>query len=86
MHGPRDPSFAFYRDQIDYVARNNYVLQQGVAKLDIAIWKKAMIYPGHIQVRNYGPTDLEESGKILQPRFVSARSPDSLIRIHVRVH
>ncbi|KAF2645734.1 secreted protein [Massarina eburnea CBS 473.64] len=62
MHGPHEPAWDFYRDQIDFVARNNWVFQSGVPKMDIAIWQKMTTYPGHIQARTYQPTDLEEAG------------------------
>ncbi|KAK3074977.1 hypothetical protein LTR53_002146 [Teratosphaeriaceae sp. CCFEE 6253] len=62
MHGPSQPAWADYGDQMDYVARNNYVLQAGVPKVDIAFWQKVTTYPGHIQLRTYEPTDLEEQG------------------------
>ena len=62
MHGPSQPAWVDYADQMDYVARNNWVLQAGVPKIDIAFWQKVTTYPGHIQLRTYEPTDLEELG------------------------
>ncbi|KAJ9499406.1 hypothetical protein H2202_004989 [Exophiala xenobiotica] len=73
MHGPSDPGWDFYRDQIEFVARNNFVVQTGVPKLDIAFWQKMTTYPGHIQLRTYEPTDLEEAGYTYE--YVS---PDNL--------
>lgn len=73
MHGPRDPGWDFYRDQIEFVARNNFVVQTGVPKFDIAFWQKMTTYPGHIQLRTYEPTDLEEAGYTYE--YVS---PDNL--------
>ncbi|KAL1984134.1 hypothetical protein VTN96DRAFT_9439 [Rasamsonia emersonii] len=62
MHGPHEPAWEFYRDQIDFVARNNYILQSGTPKIDVAFWQKITTYPGHITNRTYEPTDLEEKG------------------------
>ncbi|KIW43060.1 uncharacterized protein PV06_04207 [Exophiala oligosperma] len=62
MHGPSDPGWEYYRDQIDFIARNNFILQTGVPKFDVAFWQKMTTYPGHIQLRTYQPTDLEEGG------------------------
>lgn len=64
MHGPHEPSWIFYRDQIDYIARNNYILQQGIPKMDVAIWQKETIYPKHVLIRRYNPTDLEDAGML----------------------
>ena len=62
MHGPHEPAWEFYRDHFDFIARNNWVFQTGVPKMDLAIWQKITTYPGHIQLRTYMPTDLEEIG------------------------
>ncbi|KAK4892845.1 hypothetical protein LTR27_008759 [Elasticomyces elasticus] len=62
MHGPSQPAWVDYADQMNYVARNNWVLQAGVPKLDVAFWQKVTTYPGHIQLRTYEPTDLESRG------------------------
>ncbi|KAL1865931.1 hypothetical protein VTK73DRAFT_4993 [Phialemonium thermophilum] len=62
MHGPRDPAWAFYRDYLDYIARNNYILQQGTPKMDVAIWQKNTVYPKHVKIRRYEPADLERAG------------------------
>lgn len=66
MHGPNSPAWAYYSDQMDFVARNNWVLQTGVPKVDIAIWQKVTTYPGHIELRTYEPTDLEDMGYIYE--------------------
>jgi hypothetical protein len=62
MHGPHEPAWDFYRDQLDFVARNNWIFQTGIPRMDIAIWQKMTVYPGHIEARTYEPTDLEEKG------------------------
>lgn len=62
MHGPHEPAWAYYADQMDFVARNNWVMQAGVPKMDLAFWQKVTTYPGHIQLRTYEPTDLEGMG------------------------
>ncbi|KAF1950375.1 hypothetical protein CC80DRAFT_539633 [Byssothecium circinans] len=85
MHGPYEPAWEFYRDQFDFVARNNWVFQSGVPKMDIAIWQKTTVYPGHIEARTYQPTDLEKAGyayEYLSPdnlRLPSAKVVDSIL-------
>lgn len=62
MHGAHRPDFFQYREAMDFVARNNWVAQAGTPKIDVAFWQKTTVYPGHIQLRTYEPTDLEEMG------------------------
>lgn len=62
MHGPHQPAWEFYRDQFDYIARNNWVFQSGIPRMDIAVWQKVTVYPGHVQSRTYEPADLEDMG------------------------
>ncbi|KAF2205690.1 hypothetical protein GQ43DRAFT_477176 [Delitschia confertaspora ATCC 74209] len=62
MHGPHEPAWEFYKDHLDFVARNNWVFQSGIPRLDIAIYQKITVYPGHIQLRTYEPADLETIG------------------------
>jgi hypothetical protein len=62
MHGPHQPAWDFYRDQLDFVARSNYIMQSGTPKRDIAFWQKVTSFPGHIQLKGYDPTDLESAG------------------------
>uniref|UniRef100_A0A0W0F3T5 Secreted protein n=1 Tax=Moniliophthora roreri TaxID=221103 RepID=A0A0W0F3T5_MONRR len=42
MHGPRNPAWAWdhYKEYLDFVARNQYILQSGIAKVDVAIHRK----------------------------------------------
>ncbi|KAL0568327.1 ubiquitin-specific protease ubp1 [Marasmius crinis-equi] len=40
MHGPRMPAWDHYKEYLDFLARNQYILQAGVAKVDIAIYRK----------------------------------------------
>lgn len=63
MHGPHEPAWDFYRDQLDFVARNNYILQLGTPKRDLVFWQKITNYPGHITARTYDPVDLEAAGR-----------------------
>lgn len=65
MHGPHEPAWDYYRDQMDFVARNNFIFQSGKPEIDIAFWQKITTYPGHIQLRTYEPSDLEEAGQYL---------------------
>ncbi|KAL0569874.1 hypothetical protein V5O48_012093 [Marasmius crinis-equi] len=41
MHGPRMPAWDHYKGYLDFVARNQYVLQAGVTKVDVALYRKA---------------------------------------------
>ncbi|THV06677.1 hypothetical protein K435DRAFT_743134 [Dendrothele bispora CBS 962.96] len=40
MHGPRMPAWDYYREYLDFLARTQHVLQQGVAKVDLAVYRK----------------------------------------------
>ncbi|KAF5355430.1 hypothetical protein D9758_006403 [Tetrapyrgos nigripes] len=40
MHGPRMPAWDYYRGYLDFLARTQYALQAGVAKVDLAIYRK----------------------------------------------
>ncbi|THV06626.1 hypothetical protein K435DRAFT_644795 [Dendrothele bispora CBS 962.96] len=40
MHGPRMPAWDHYREYLDFLSRTQYVLQEGVAKVDLAIYRK----------------------------------------------
>ncbi|KAK7472300.1 hypothetical protein VKT23_000420 [Stygiomarasmius scandens] len=40
MHGPRMPAWDHYREYLDFLSRTQYVLQQGVAKVDLAVYRK----------------------------------------------
>ncbi|KAL0071212.1 hypothetical protein AAF712_001778 [Marasmius tenuissimus] len=41
MHGPRMPAWDHYDGYLSYLARNQYVLQSGVPKVDVALYRKA---------------------------------------------
>ncbi|KAK7029418.1 ubiquitin-specific protease ubp1 [Paramarasmius palmivorus] len=41
MHGPRMPAWDHYKEYLDFLARSQYVLQSGTAKVDVAIYRKA---------------------------------------------
>lgn len=62
MHGPRQPAFAFYSDFLNWVSRNQFVLQTGIPKVDIAFWSKSTSYKR--VPTSYDSTDLEDVGKI----------------------
>lgn len=62
MHSPHEPAWEFYRDHFDFIARNNWVFQSGIPRIDLAIWQKMTVYPGHVELRTYEPTDLEQLG------------------------
>ncbi|KAK7029411.1 hypothetical protein VNI00_014665 [Paramarasmius palmivorus] len=40
MHGPRNPAWEHYKEYLGFVARNQYILQSGIAKVDVAIYRK----------------------------------------------
>ncbi|KAK7033504.1 hypothetical protein VNI00_012725 [Paramarasmius palmivorus] len=40
MHGPRMPAWDHYKGYLDYIARNQYILQSGTPKVDVAIYRK----------------------------------------------
>ncbi|ETS81939.1 hypothetical protein PFICI_06941 [Pestalotiopsis fici W106-1] len=73
MHGPYQPGWQYYREYMDFVGRNNFVLQSGRPKIDIAFWQKKTTYPGHVELRTYPTTDLESVGYTYQ-----YLSPDDL--------
>lgn len=63
MHGPRQPSWEYYDDYMNWIARTQYVAQSGVPKIDLAFWLKLEDY-GTI-ASQYAPNDLLEAGKLL---------------------
>lgn len=62
MHGPRQPAFAFYSDFLSWVSRNQFILQTGIPKVDVAFWSKSTTYKS-ISTK-YAPVDLQEAGKV----------------------
>ncbi|KAJ7118733.1 hypothetical protein C8R44DRAFT_625602 [Mycena epipterygia] len=40
MHGPRMPAWDSYKEYLDFLKRTQYVLQSGIPKVDIAIYRK----------------------------------------------
>ncbi|KAJ6547037.1 hypothetical protein B0H19DRAFT_1163612 [Mycena capillaripes] len=40
MHGPRMPGWDHYKEYLDFLAHTQYALQSGVAKVDVAIYRK----------------------------------------------
>ncbi|KAK1227080.1 hypothetical protein PQX77_009913 [Marasmius sp. AFHP31] len=41
MHGPRMPAWNHYDAYMSYLARNQYILQSGVPKVDVALYRRA---------------------------------------------
>ncbi|KAJ5797556.1 uncharacterized protein N7503_006852 [Penicillium pulvis] len=60
MHGPRQPAFAFYSDFLNWVSRNQFILQTGIPKVDVAFWSKSTTYK--TISTSYAPMDLQEAG------------------------
>ncbi|KAJ5639241.1 uncharacterized protein N7484_007103 [Penicillium longicatenatum] len=70
MYGPRQPAFAFYSDFLNWVSRNQFILQTGIPKIDVAFWSKSTTYKS--VPTSYAPVDLQEAGenfRFLQPGF-----------------
>lgn len=61
MHGPRQPSWEYYDDYMNWIARTQYVAQSGIPKVDLAFWLKQDQY-FHVNEQYY-PLDLEEAGE-----------------------
>ncbi|KAJ7349125.1 hypothetical protein DFH08DRAFT_864493 [Mycena albidolilacea] len=40
MHGPRMPAWDYYKEYLDFLKRTQYTLQSGIAKVDVAIYRK----------------------------------------------
>ncbi|KAK3641355.1 hypothetical protein LTR56_011383 [Elasticomyces elasticus] len=60
MHGPRQPSWQYYDDYMNWIARTQYVAQSGVPKIDLAFWLKLESF---LSITNqYMPNDLQEAG------------------------
>ncbi|PYH34346.1 uncharacterized protein BO87DRAFT_308478 [Aspergillus neoniger CBS 115656] len=72
MHGPRQPSFAFYRDFLDWISRTQFVQQTGIPKADIVFWSKSTSYKTLPTV--YSPVDLQSAGYIYE-----YLSPDNFV-------
>ncbi|KAJ7231473.1 hypothetical protein B0H12DRAFT_1146523 [Mycena haematopus] len=41
MHGPRNPAWQHYKEYLDFLKHTQYALRSGVAKVDVAIYRKA---------------------------------------------
>ncbi|KAH8646859.1 hypothetical protein BX600DRAFT_484724 [Xylariales sp. PMI_506] len=59
MHGPRQPAFDFYSDFLNWVSRNQYILQSGVPKRDVVFWLKSVDTKPSVK---YNYTDLQLAG------------------------
>ncbi|KAJ5769407.1 secreted protein [Penicillium odoratum] len=60
MHGPRQPAFAFYSEFLNWVSRNQFILQTGIPRVDVAFWSKSTTYTSI--PTSYVPVDLQEAG------------------------
>lgn len=40
MHGHRQPAWESYKGYLDFLKHTQYVLQSGIAKVDVAIYRK----------------------------------------------
>lgn len=64
MHGRHQPGWDYYSDQMNYVARTQYIAQSGVPKRDLAFWLKVTNWAAHQIFSEYQPNDLEDAGKL----------------------
>lgn len=71
MHGPHLPAWEYYGDWMNYTARSQFILQNSVAKYDIAFWLKNVTYPSITTAD--APGDLVSAGYTYQ-----YLSPDNL--------
>ncbi|KAK3647114.1 hypothetical protein LTR56_008282 [Elasticomyces elasticus] len=62
MHGPRQPSWEYYDDYMNWIARTQYIAQSGVPKIDLAFWLKLDAYPAFGITNQYMPNDLQQAG------------------------
>lgn len=60
MHGPRQPSWEYYEDWMNWTARMQWMAQMGVPKIDLAFWLKSTEY--FSVPSRYEPNDLVEAG------------------------
>ncbi|KAL0566998.1 hypothetical protein V5O48_014995 [Marasmius crinis-equi] len=44
MHGPHNPAWDHYSGYMKFIARNQYILQSGIPKVDIALYRKGYDY------------------------------------------
>lgn len=60
MHGPRQPTWEYFDDFMNWTARVQYMAQSGVPKMDLAFWlKKDEFFEVDSQ---YMPNDLQDAG------------------------
>ena len=61
MHGPRQPTWEYYDEYMNWTARMQYVAQTGIPKIDLAFWLKQVQF--FDKASQYRPNDLVEAGK-----------------------
>lgn len=60
MHGRHQPAWDFYSDSVDFIARNQYIFQSGVPKMDLVLYSK---YTTYAAIQSFYPAnDLVEAG------------------------
>ena len=75
MHGPRQPAWDFYGEFLNYTARNQWVLQTGIPKVDVAFYLKAVSY---YFGASYSPTDLQAAGMSYTSGYLTIMSVHKL--------
>ncbi|KAF2172380.1 hypothetical protein M409DRAFT_50088 [Zasmidium cellare ATCC 36951] len=60
MHGPRQPTWKYFDDFMNWTARVQYVAQSGVPKIDLVFWSKKNDY--YEVDSQYLPNDLQDAG------------------------
>lgn len=82
MHGPRQPTWEYYDDYMNWIARTQYVAQSGIPKIDLAFWLKLDQY---FSVNSqYEPLDLEQAGECYYMR-ADERRLTGICRFHIRI-
>lgn len=61
MHGPRQPTWEYYDDFMNWTARMQYIAQSGIPKIDLAFWLKKNEFLD--KSSQYMPNDLIETGQ-----------------------
>jgi len=61
MHGPRQPTWEYYDDFMNWTSRVQYTTQSGIPKIDLVFWLKKVDFIG-VNTQYY-PNDLAADGK-----------------------
>jgi len=70
MHGPRQPTWEYYGDFMNWTARVQYVAQSGIPKIDLAFWLKKLEF--FELDSEYHPNDLAADGEVSMSASIHA--------------